>query len=135
MNRRKLLRFALTGAAAILAAGVPVAAQGPELAMLDNLHRGNWDLAIRADGSHRNICVRTGREFIQLKHLQAGCSHFVVQNDPNEVTVQYTCRGDGYGRTTIRREGNGLVQVSSQGIQGGTPFSIEGEARRTGPCS
>ena len=28
-----------------------------------------------------------------------------------EVTVQYTCRGRGYGRTHIRRETNRLVQI------------------------
>ena len=80
------------------------------------------------------ICVRTGREFIQIRHRQPGCEQFVVQDDPNEVTVQYTCRGNGYGRTTIRREGAGLVQIRSQGIRGGAPFSLDGEARRTGGC-
>lgn len=121
-------------AAAFLAVGVPAAAQAPELAMLDNLNRGNWDLRMRGEGSNMSICVRTGRELIQLRHTQSGCSRYVVQDDPNEVTVQYTCRGDGYGRTTIRREGNGLVQVRSQGIQGGTPFSLQGEGRHTGGC-
>lgn len=121
-------------AAALVGLTVPVAAQAPELAMLNGLSRGSWELRLRSDGGHRTICVRTGRELIQLQHSQAGCSQFVVQDDPGEVTVQYTCRGDGYGRTSIRREGNGLVQVNSQGIQGGMPFSLAGEARRTGPC-
>jgi len=58
----------------------------------------------------------------------------VVQDDPGEVTVQYTCKGNGYGRTNIRREESGLVQIRSQGIFNGTPFNIEGEARRAGRC-
>ncbi len=121
-------------AAALVGLTMPAIAQAPELAMLTSLTRGNWELRLRTDGSRRTICIRTGRELIQLQHPQTGCSHFVVQDDPGEVTVQYTCRGDGYGRTTIRREGSGLVQISSQGIQGGMPFSLAGEARRTGPC-
>lgn len=121
-------------AVALLGLAMPVVAQAPELAMLSSLTRGSWELRLRSDGSHRTICLRTGRELIQLQHQQPGCSQFVVQDEPGEVTVQYTCRGDGYGRTTIRREGNGLVQVGSQGIQGGMPFSIQGEARRTGSC-
>jgi len=124
----------LSFAAAALAATVPAAAQAPELAMLDNLNRGNWDLRLRGGEPDTSICVRSGRELIQLRHNQAGCSRYVVQDEPNEVTVQYTCRGDGYGRTTIRREGNGLVQIRSQGIKGGTPFSIQGEARQHGGC-
>lgn len=127
------LRFAVL-AAALFGLAMPVVAQAPELAMLSSLTRGSWELRLRSDGGHRTICVRTGHEFIQLQHSQSGCSQFVVQDELGEVTVQYTCRGDGYGRTRIRREGSGLVQVSSQGIQGGMPFSLEGEARRTGPC-
>jgi hypothetical protein len=134
MTVGKFLRSVFPAAAAILAVGLPAAAQAPELAMLDSLNRGNWDLRLRSDGGHRDICVRSGRELIQIQHNQSGCAHFVVQDEPAEVTVQYTCRGDGYGRTVIRREGNGLIQLRSQGIKDGTPFSLVGEARHTGPC-
>ncbi|APE27645.1 hypothetical protein BMF35_a0816 [Aurantiacibacter gangjinensis] len=131
------IRLGLGFASAALAAALaltPVAAQAPELAMLDRLERGQWELRLRSDGSRSRICVRSGRELIQIRHRQPGCERFVVQDDPNEVTVQYTCRGNGYGRTTIRREGAGLVQVRSRGIEGGRPFSVEGEARRVGSC-
>ncbi len=130
-------RFAVRTAAlsvTVMAAALPAVAQAPELAMLDTLERGSWDLRVRSTGAISQICVRTGREFIQLRHRQTGCSRFVVEDEPGEVTVQYTCRGAGYGRTTIRRESAGLVQIRSQGIHSGTPFSIEGEARRTGDC-
>lgn len=112
----------------------PATAQAPELAMLDTLERGAWDLRLRSGDSTRRICVRTGREFIQIRHRQPACDRFVVQDEANEVTVQYTCRGNGYGRTTIRSEGRDVVQIRSQGIHGGTPFSLEGEARHVGPC-
>ena len=102
--------------------------------MLDSLTKGAWSLRIRDDGSEQRICVRDGREFIQLRHKQPGCSRFVVQDSADEVVVQYTCRGNGYGRTSIRREGNGLVQLQSQGIIDGAPFSISGEARHSGGC-
>ena len=68
------------------------------------------------------------------RHRQSGCSRVVVQDGADEVVVQYTCRGNGYGRTSIRREGNSLVQIRSQGIQGGTPFSFSAEARHSGSC-
>ena len=113
---------------------VPVAAQGLGLAMLDRIEKGSWELRNREDGSRQRICVRTGREFIQLRHRQRGCDQLIVRDGPDEVTVQYTCRGSGYGRTTIRHEGSGLVQIRSQGIVNGTPFTLEGEARRQGAC-
>ncbi len=119
---------------AIVVAAIPASAQAPDLAMLDTLQKGEWTLALRGADTQKKVCVRTGREFIQLRHDQSGCSRFVVEDRAIEVTVQYTCRGDGYGRTTIRKEGPGLVQIRSQGIHGGIPFSVEGEARHSGRC-
>lgn len=130
---RKAVRAGAIGGALALAA-VPTAAQAPELAMLGALTKGAWTLRLRDDGSQQRICVRDGREFIQLRHKQPGCSRFVVQDNADEVIVQYTCRGNGYGRTSIRREGNSLVQIESQGIIDGAPFAISGEARHGGSC-
>lgn len=122
-------------AAVAIAAATPLAAHAAELGMLDSLLKGAWNLQIRDDGSQRRICVRDGREFIQLRHTQPGCSRFVVEDTPSQVVVQYTCRGNGYGRTTIRREANNLLQIRSQGIIDGAPFSFNGEARHSsGSC-
>jgi len=112
----------------------PVAAQGPSLAMLGTLQDGLWDVRNRDTGESRRICVRTGQELIQLKHGETGCSRFVVEDGASAVTVQYTCRGNGYGRTSIRRETPSLVQIDSQGIAGGSPFEFSAEARRVGAC-
>jgi hypothetical protein len=128
--RRRLAVGVVVGGIAL--AGV--AAHAAELAMLASLDKGGWTLRIRDDGSQQRICVRTGQEFVQIRHKQPGCSRFVVQDGADEVIVQYTCRGNGYGRTSIRREGPGLVQIRSQGIVNGAPFSINGEARHTGAC-
>jgi hypothetical protein len=125
---RKLL---IAGAVVLLGAA---AAHAAELAMLGTLDKGGWTLRIREDGTQQRICVRTGEEFIKIRHNQPGCSQFIVQDGPSEVVVQYTCRGNGYGRTSIRREGSGLIQIQSQGIVDGAPFSISAEARHTGSC-
>lgn len=122
------------GALAAAFAVMPATAQAPELAMLSTLDRGSWTFSLRSNGPTERICMRTGREFIQLRHRQPGCEQFVVQDEADEVTVQYTCRGNGYGRTTIRKEGDRLVQIRSQGIRAGSPFSVEGEARYAGRC-
>ena len=133
MNIVSAMKTAAIASVAVFAF-TPATAQAPDLEMLDRLDRGAWTLSFRSGQPAQRICLRTGRELIQLQHRQPGCERFVVGDSANEVTVQYTCRGNGYGRTTIRRESNGLVQLRSQGIQGGQPFRIEGEGRRTGSC-
>jgi hypothetical protein len=113
---------------------VPLVAHAAELGMFDTLTKGGWTLRFRDDGTQQRICLRDGRELIQLRHKQPGCSRFIVTDNAEEVVVQYTCPGNGYGRTSIRREANGLVQVQTQGIYDGTPFSLTGEARHSGSC-
>ncbi|WP_240504354.1 DUF3617 domain-containing protein [Tsuneonella mangrovi] len=113
----------------------PAIAQAPALAMLDKLKPGMWEVRFRDSGETRRICLKTGRELIQLKHGDAACNRFVVEDGPSAVTVQYTCRGNGYGRTNIRQETPTLAQVDSQGIAGGQPFEFLAEARRVGSCS
>ena len=117
-----------------MAVGWPASAQAPELAMLGTLEKGAWSVRVRPDGPTSRICLRSGREFIQLRHRQLNCDRFVVDDGPSAVTVQYTCRGHGYGRTSVRSEGGRLVQLRSQGIEDGQPFSIDAEARYVGGC-
>lgn len=121
-----------TGAALWLAA--PVVAQGTGLAMLGTLTKGEWTIKQRGNARDRKICVKSGAELVQLVHRDSGCSQFVVEDGAARVTVQYTCPGNGYGRTSIRRETPALVQLESQGIHNGMPFEMTAEARRTGPC-
>jgi hypothetical protein len=112
----------------------PAAAQGPSLAMLSALDDGQWEVRPRDGSALRRVCVRSGLELIQLQHSDSDCSRFVVEDGAKTVTVQYTCRGNGYGRTSIRRETASLVQIDSQGIAGGLPFQFSAEARRVGNC-
>ncbi len=115
--------------------GMPLASavvQDSSLTMLPTLSPGEWTVEFRDKRANQKICVRTGEELIQLGHSQKGCSRFVIEDSANRTTVQYTCRGDGYGRTDIRRENAKLVQLETQGIAQGIPFQFAAEARRTG---
>jgi hypothetical protein len=126
------LMLALGASLAVVAA--PALAQA-SLAMLDSLDKGGWELRYRDGSTARKVCLRSGHEFIQLRHRGSGCNRFVVEDGAREVTIQYTCRGNGYGRTSIRKETASLVQIDSQGIADGKPFEFSAEARRTGACS
>lgn len=122
-------------AAGLAAFAVPAVGQRPALAMLDQLESGRWELRVRENNrAVEQFCVANGRRFIQLRHPESGCERFVVDDRATDVTVQYTCRGRGYGRTHIRRETSRLVQIQSQGIADGLPFEFSAEARRVGEC-
>jgi len=131
-KRIKLLAMTLAGFSALSG---PATSQRPALAMLDQLEPGRWEVRLR-DGSGRasQVCLDNGRKLIQLRHEALICERLVVDDRVDQVTVQYTCRGRGYGRTTIRRETGRLVQIETQGIAEGLPFDFAAEARRMGDC-
>ncbi len=139
--RESVLRLSAMGLVALGAAAaiVPVSraeGQRNSLAMLDQIEAGRWEIRLR-DATRRTypVCVGNGRQLIQLRHEALACDRVIVDDRPDEVTVQYTCRGRGYGRTSIRRETNRLLQIETQGIAEGLPFEFAAEARRTGSCS
>lgn len=109
-------------------------AQDTRLAVFDGIEKGQWSIRFRDGSPSRSICVRSGRELLKLKHGNTGCSNVIVANEPDMATVQYSCSGDGYGRTTIRRETRTLLQLSSQGIADERPFQVFAEARYKGAC-
>lgn len=134
MNRLFLSAVAL---ALALAPGLaaPVAGQARQLTMLDQIPDGRWELHFRGRPDQvQRLCLRDARALIQLRHPEQPCDRIVVEDGSDSVTVQYTCRGRGYGRTHIRRETAQLIQVESQGIAGGLPFEFAAEGRRVGDC-
>ena len=123
--------FALLPAVFFLA---PAAAQAPSLTMLGELQRGEWEVRFRDGAPSRKVCLRSGRELIQLQHAGRNCSQYVVDDTATNSTVQYTCPGNGYGLTSIRKETSSLVQIKSSGLAGSRAFDFTAEARRIGSC-
>lgn len=118
------------GCAAAVAEGVTVS-----LAMLDRIEPGRWELHSRTPGEPtESLCLANGRRLVQLRHPGYPCESYIVEDRPDQVIVQYTCRGRGYGRTHIRRENSRLVQIETQGIAQGAPFDVAVEARKVGTC-
>ena len=132
---RATIRILAGLAAAVAAVAAPALGQRPALAMLDQLEAGRWELHVRdAGGAVERLCFRDARRLIQLRHPADNCERLIIDDRPSDITVQYTCRGRGYGRTHIRRETGRLVQIETQGIANGLPFSFSAEARRIGDC-
>lgn len=130
-----VLRIAVVGLAGLAGFAAPAAGSGQTLAMLDEIAGGRWELRVREPGvAPQQMCVSSGRRFIQLRHQADSCASLIIEDGQSDVTVQYSCRGRGYGRTHIRKESARLLQIDSQGIAEGLPFQFTAEARRTGDC-
>jgi len=135
-NRLTALAIPVALLAASSAVSGPAEGQRPALAMLGQIQPGRWELRMRGpeDGVER-LCLRDGRRLIQLRHPAGNCQQLIVEDAPNQVTVQYTCRGHGYGRTEIRAESGRLIQIDSQGVADGLPFAFSAEGRLVGNCA
>ncbi len=130
-----MLRFAYLAVAGLVAFTAAAAAQGPRPALLDQLRLGSWTLhEIGSPAARRTICVTDPAALLQVHHGAAQCARFVVSSDQRATTVNYTCAGHGYGRTTLTAESPTLVRIQTQGLAQGAPFDMDYEARRDGMC-
>ena len=66
-------------ALACLAGGVAFA-QVVQLAMLDRIAPGKWEVRPRNGGAVEQICLDNGRRLIQLRHPNLSCRQFVVED-------------------------------------------------------
>ena len=112
------------------------AAGSPPPTALRKLETGQWELRLRGeDAPPRRLCVADMWQLMQVQHPQAGCSRFVVSDEPDAVAVSYDCATAGNGRTDLRVENPRLIQIRSQGIARGAPFELSLEGRRIGACT
>ena len=127
--------YALPGVLLLSLAAAGVAKPDGDLALLDSLDRGMWQL--RPTGGSvpmAKICLGESESLTQIQHSGLACEQYIVRSNPNSLTVSYTCAGHGQGLTVIRKETNRIIHIQSQGIRNNAPFSFSAEGRRTGPC-
>lgn len=134
MIRRSFPIHAALGAGlATLAAG-PAATHQAGNGPLSRLEPGLWELRTDSGAAVASICLGDPGQLAQPQHRGRACERAVLSQDERSVTMRYSCPAAGSGRTVIRVETPRLVQVESQGLDRGTPFALELEARRTGAC-
>ena len=134
MNNIFLL-YAFPGALLLSLAAAGSAKSDGDMALLDSLDRGMWQL--RPTGGSvptAKICLGKSESLTQIQHSGLVCEQYVVRSSANSLTVSYSCAGHGQGLTVIRKETNRIIHIQSQGIRNNAPFSFSAEGRRTGPC-
>lgn len=134
MRRLRLKAAAVLALGAGAALVAPVAANALSIALFGQLRPGAWEIRERGADRARRVCLRSERDLVQLRHRGLSCRRIVIEDNATDATVQYSCGGSGYGRTYIRRESPDLVQLRTDGFEGGAPFSFEAEGRRVGDC-
>lgn len=127
--------YALPYVLLLLLATAGVAKPVGDMAMLDSLDRGMWQLRpMGASAPMTKVCLGKMENLTQIQHSGLACDQYVVRSSANSVTISYTCKGHGQGLTTIRKESSRIIHIQSQGIRNNAPFSFSAEGRKIGPC-
>jgi len=131
----RIIRFALLSAIA----SVGVAAALPQLQQikaLTTVQPGLWTIHAldRGETDVPALCVTDAARLLQFRHPGQTCSRFVIADTPHVATIQYTCPGAGWGRTSVRIISPGQLRLDTQGIADNAPFALSAEARRVGDC-
>jgi hypothetical protein len=112
--------------------------QEDDMSLLTSLDHGLWQLRAVGGGpstvATSQLCLGDPVRLTQVQHGDTPCTRFVVRTTPTVLTVSYSCKGQGQGLTTIRKESSKLIQIQSQGIKNNSPFSFSVEGRRAGAC-
>jgi hypothetical protein len=99
------------------------------------LEPGRWQIRdLDSDVDRQSLCLGDPILLAQLEHRGPPCAREIVDSGPTGGTVRYTCRGRGFGQSTLRMETPRLVKIHTQGINGAQPFDFRAEARRVGDC-
>lgn len=105
------------------------------IAALAKLAPGRWEVRDLAGGARpAALCLGDPDALVRFEHRGARCTAETVEDGDGAATVQYSCRGRGFGHSKIRVETPRLVRIDTQGLSDGRPFAYRLEARRVGSC-
>lgn len=125
-----LLVVAFAGVAAVMPQAQRVNAMAtvePGLWSIHALDRGEADVP--------PYCVMDPTRLLQFRHPEANCSRLIIADTSRVATIQYTCPGAGWGRTSVRVISPTMLRLDTQGIANNLPFALAAEARRLGDCN
>ena len=133
--RGQLRRGALCIALAVGLAAPLYALATASLGAFGQLEPGRWQIRdLDADEDRQSVCLGDPILLAQLEHQGPPCAREIIDSGPNGGTVRYTCRGRGFGHSTLRIETPRMVKIHTQGVNGAKPFSFRAEARKVGDC-
>jgi hypothetical protein len=132
------VRFLRLGLVSI-AASVGVAAAMPQAQRVNamtGVQPGLWAIHAldKGESDVPAFCVADPSRLLQFRHPGATCSRLIITDTPRVATIQYSCPGAGWGRTSVRVISPEQLRLDTQGIADNAPFALAAEAHRVGDC-
>ena len=96
---------------------------------------GLWEMS-GAPGSKTapRQCVADVESLAQYEHRGRACTRRVVRQTESSAVIEYSCAGQGFGRSELTLITPRSLRIQTQGIAGGLPFNYVLQARRVGDC-
>jgi hypothetical protein len=131
----RVVRLALLSAFATASLGAALPKLKPINAMT-TVQPGLWSIHAldRGESDVPAFCVSDPTRLLQFRHPGQNCSRFIIADTPRVATIQYSCPGAGWGRTSVRILSPGQLRLDTQGIADNAPFALAAEAKRIGDC-
>ena len=117
-----------------VAAGMP---QLQRINAMNGVEPGLWSIHAleKGEADVAPYCVADPTRLLQFRHPSANCTRLVITDTPRIATIQYSCPGAGWGRTSVRVVSPTMLRLDTQGIADNAPFALSAVARRLGDCS
>ena len=132
------VRFLRLGIIAIVASVGAAAAMAPlqRINAMSRVLPGLWTIHAldKGESDVAPFCVTDTARLLQFRHPGATCSRFIIADTDRIATIQYSCAGAGWGRTSVRVISPEMLRLDTQGIAGKAPFALAAEAHRVGDC-
>jgi hypothetical protein len=130
MEWGRLGALAGVGAVALIAL---TAAQRPTA--LANAPAGQWEIkGVPGAKAPALQCLSDVLALAQFEHRGKSCTHRIITNAASSTVIEYSCGGDGFGRTKINVITPRNLRIETQGISDNMPFNYLLQARRVGDC-
>lgn len=115
----------------LLAGALPGAAPPPVLGQAEG---GLWEID-RPGVAPARLCVANPASLAHFEQRGAACRREILRQSGSSATIHYTCRGGGFGQSTITVLTPRSLRVETQGIAANAPFNYTFQARRVGNCA
>ena len=112
----------------------PAAALATQPSALAKVASGLWEITVPGAPAPIRQCVADVLSLAQFEHRSRNCTHSVLSDKGDTVTVSYKCGGAGFGQSEMSVVTPRSLRISTQGISDQLPFNYVLQARRVGDC-
>lgn len=117
-----------------IAIASPAAAFAALPSALAKVASGLWEITLPGTQAPVRQCVVDVLALAQFEHRSRNCTHSVLSDKGDTVTVSYKCGAAGFGQSEMSVVTPRSLRISTQGISDQLPFNYVLQAHRVGDC-